>query len=89
MLPAAVCGFAVCCLARCPSRCSCARRWACRYNSVNGAPTCANDGLLNKILRDQWKFDGFVVSDYDGACADSFRFCDSSTNPYPNPLAFD
>ena len=37
----------------------------CSYNSVNGIPTCANSGLLNTILREQWKFDGFVVSDYD------------------------
>ena len=37
----------------------------CSYNSLNGVPTCANGGLLNSILRDTWKFDGFVVSDYD------------------------
>jgi beta-glucosidase len=37
----------------------------CSYNSLNGVPTCANGGLLNSILRDTWKWDGFVVSDYD------------------------
>jgi len=37
----------------------------CSYNSINGIPTCGSKGLLNHILRDQWKFDGFVVSDYD------------------------
>jgi beta-glucosidase-like glycosyl hydrolase len=37
----------------------------CSYNSVNGKPTCAHPDLLNGILREQWKFDGFVVSDYD------------------------
>merc|ERR1719272_1783339 len=37
----------------------------CSYNAVNGKPTCANDGLLNEILRKQWGFEGFVVSDYD------------------------
>ena len=37
----------------------------CSYNSVNGVPTCGNKGLLTEILRDQWAFDGFVVSDYD------------------------
>ena len=34
-------------------------------NAVNGKPTCANKGLLTTILRDTWKWDGFVVSDYD------------------------
>jgi beta-glucosidase len=37
----------------------------CSYNAVNGKPTCAHNELLNDILRDQWGFDGFVVSDYD------------------------
>eukprot|EP00040_Diaphanoeca_grandis_P032448 m.196622 g.196622 ORF g.196622 m.196622 type:complete len:903 (+) comp32628_c0_seq1:29-2737(+) len=37
----------------------------CSYNAVNGVPTCGNKGLLTEILRDQWNFDGFVVSDYD------------------------
>jgi len=37
----------------------------CSYNAVNGKPTCAHDELLNQVLRDQWKFEGFVVSDYD------------------------
>ena len=32
---------------------------------MNGKPTCANEGLLTTILRDTWKWDGFVVSDYD------------------------
>lgn len=33
------------------------------YNAVNGKPACANDDLLVKILRDEWGFDGHVVSD--------------------------
>ena len=37
----------------------------CSYNAVNGKPTCAHDELLNDVLRTQWGFDGFVVSDYD------------------------
>lgn len=33
------------------------------YNSVNGAPACANERLLVKILRKEWGFSGHVVSD--------------------------
>jgi beta-glucosidase len=35
----------------------------CAYNSVDGAPACANTMLLRDHLRDAWKFDGYVVSD--------------------------
>jgi len=41
----------------------------CAYNRVNEVPACANDWLLNDILRDEWGFDGFVVSDC-GAISD-------------------
>lgn len=34
------------------------------FNDLNGVPTSANHFTLTKILRDEWKFDGFVVSDY-------------------------
>ncbi|MBF9016897.1 MULTISPECIES: glycoside hydrolase family 3 C-terminal domain-containing protein [unclassified Oceanispirochaeta] len=33
------------------------------YNAVNGEPACASHTLLQKILRDEWHFDGHVVSD--------------------------
>ncbi|XP_033741919.1 xylan 1,4-beta-xylosidase-like [Pecten maximus] len=35
----------------------------CSYNSVNGIPSCTNKKLLTDILRKEWGFDGFVVSD--------------------------
>jgi beta-glucosidase len=34
------------------------------FNSLNGVPATANRFLLRDILRDEWKFDGFVVSDF-------------------------
>ena len=37
----------------------------CSYNSINGIPACGNNYTLNKVLRDDWNFEGFVVSDYD------------------------
>ncbi len=33
------------------------------YNRTNGEPCCASPTLLQDILRDQWGFDGHVVSD--------------------------
>lgn len=35
----------------------------CSYNSVNGVPSCANDLFNNDIVRGEWGFDGFIVSD--------------------------
>src|SRR5947208_6630188 len=35
----------------------------CAYNAINGEPACANQFLLQHILRDAWKFQGYVVSD--------------------------
>ncbi|XP_069128912.1 uncharacterized protein [Argopecten irradians] len=35
----------------------------CSYNSINGVPSCTNKKLLIDILRKEWGFDGFVVSD--------------------------
>ena len=36
------------------------------YNSWDGIPCSCNEYLLNDILRKEWGFDGFVVSDYGG-----------------------
>ena len=41
------------------------------YNALYGQPCCASELLLTKILRDRWKFEGFVVSD-----------CGANTVPY-------
>lgn len=34
------------------------------FNDVDGVPASGNKWLLTELLRNQWKFDGFVVSDY-------------------------
>lgn len=48
------------------------------FNDLNGVPTSGNSFTLRQILRDEWDFDGFVVSDWNsmteminhGFCAD-------------------
>jgi beta-glucosidase len=34
------------------------------FNDLSGIPSTANPLLLRQVLRDEWKFDGLVVSDY-------------------------
>jgi beta-glucosidase len=41
----------------------------CAYNRVDGAPACGSDELLGGILREDWGFQGHVVSDC-GAVSD-------------------
>jgi beta-glucosidase len=43
----------------------------CAYNSVDGLPACANPRLLQDILRKEWGFQGYVVSDC-GAIGDIY-----------------
>ena len=35
------------------------------FNTVEGVPATANKWLVTTVLRDMWKFNGFVVTDYD------------------------
>ncbi|WP_289222408.1 glycoside hydrolase family 3 C-terminal domain-containing protein [uncultured Bacteroides sp.] len=37
------------------------------YNKIRSQHACHNDFTLNKILKDDWKFDGCVVTDWGGA----------------------
>ena len=35
------------------------------YNEIDGIPNHANSWLLNDVLRGEWGFSGYVISDYD------------------------
>jgi beta-glucosidase len=39
----------------------------CSYNRINGDFACENKYLLDDLLKQDWKFKGFVVSDWQGA----------------------
>ncbi len=38
----------------------------CGYNRVNGVYACENELLLNKVLKHDWAYPGFVLSDWGG-----------------------
>jgi beta-glucosidase len=52
----------------------------CSYNAVFGEPSCGSKELLVNVLRDDWKFQGFVTSDC-GAVDDFFRPNTHRTEP--------
>merc|ERR1712129_339883 len=56
----------------------------CAYNSVNGMPSCGNDYFMNAIARQQWGFDGFVVSDCDAIADTAFTAYIQSIYPEKN-----
>ncbi|WP_370325409.1 glycoside hydrolase family 3 C-terminal domain-containing protein [Euzebya sp.] len=39
----------------------------CAYNRVNGDYACQNEFLLTEVLREDWGFEGFVLTDYGAA----------------------
>lgn len=45
----------------------------CAYNRTNGEACCGSNDMLNKLLRDDWKFNGYIVSD-----------CEAITDIYAN-----
>jgi beta-glucosidase len=45
----------------------------CAYNRINGEVCCGSNQLLTKILREEWGFDGYVVSDC-GAITDIYQY---------------
>ena len=45
----------------------------CSYNLVNGIPSCGNGYFMNEIARNQWGFDGFIISDCGALNDDGFN----------------
>ena len=57
------------------------------YTAVNGAPTNANEWLMKKILKEEWGFDGIVISDYN-AVKDLIEHGIASTEKEAAEIAF-
>ena len=45
----------------------------CSYNRINGTFAAENKRLLTDILRDEWGFDGYVMSDWGATTADRVK----------------
>ena len=58
----------------------------CAYNRVNGTYSCENDTLLEKILRSEWGFRGYVLADY-GAAHNTIASMNSGLDFEPWPPA--
>ncbi len=52
----------------------------CAYNRINGDVCCGSNHLLTKILREEWGFKGYVVSDCD-AIVDIYKFHQVTPTP--------
>jgi beta-glucosidase len=52
----------------------------CAYNRVNGEVCCGSNQLLTKILRDEWGFDGYIVSDCE-AITDIYKYHKVTATP--------
>ncbi len=44
----------------------------CAYNLVNGAKACGNDFLLNSVLKRDWRYKGWVMSDWGAVSSADF-----------------
>jgi len=64
------------------------REVMCAYNAYEGQPCCGSDLLMMDILRNQWGYDGMVVSDC-WAINDFFVENNHGTHPDPESAAAD
>ncbi len=60
----------------------------CSYNGVNGDYACENKYLLTDVLKSDWKFKGFVVSDWGGTHSTEKASAAGLDNEQPLDLFF-
>jgi beta-glucosidase len=59
----------------------------CSYSYINGSPSCGNSYLETSVLRDQWDYPGFVMSDY-GAVHGTDNALDGTDQEQPENTYF-
>ncbi|HEY0785768.1 MAG TPA: glycoside hydrolase family 3 C-terminal domain-containing protein, partial [Acidobacteriaceae bacterium] len=60
----------------------------CSYNRVNGDFACENNYLLNNVLKHDWKFPGFVLSDWGGTHSAAKASHNGLDNEEPSDVFF-
>jgi beta-glucosidase len=60
----------------------------CSYNLVNGTHACDNKYLLTEVLKKDWGFKGFVVSDWGGTHSTVQASAAGLDNEQPHPIFF-
>ncbi|CUX25140.1 glycoside hydrolase family 3 protein [Clostridium sp. C105KSO13] len=57
------------------------------YNLVNGEHTCSSKDLLTHVLRDEWKYEGLVMTDWYVTSKDMHQMTNSRKNKYDRASA--
>ncbi|MGH8207211.1 MAG: glycoside hydrolase family 3 protein, partial [Steroidobacteraceae bacterium] len=62
----------------------------CAYNRINGQPSCGNDELLNGVLKHDWGFKGWVMSDWGAVSSADFALAglDQQSGAQLDPQVF-
>jgi beta-glucosidase len=60
----------------------------CSYNRVNGDFACENQYLLNEVLKKDWQFPGFVLSDWGGTHSTEKASAAGLDNEQPGRFSF-
>jgi beta-glucosidase len=62
----------------------------CAYNHYNGPFSCGSDYLLNKVLKQDWNYPGFVMSDWGAnhATADALSGLDRESGQEFDPIVY-
>lgn len=58
----------------------------CSYNYLNGAQACANKPMLTGVLRDDWKFTGYVQTDFFALKSTESPLTAGTDHEMPTPL---
>lgn len=58
----------------------------CSYNYLNGLPACSNKPMLTDVLRDDWKFTGYVQTDFFAMKDTALALTAGTDHEMPTPL---